>query len=276
MMRYGSVYVITNKHTGEQYVGQTRRLVSKRWDSHWRTAICEKSRKAKFQKVLLEHGKDAFTVEEIYVSFDAEDLNAAEIRIIAELNPVYNSSRGGRGLRPIIVSEETKKKRSEAAKARWADPEWKAKTVVSIKAAHNSEEARARGAALAAIYSGKNRWVGYVKPIKPVKNKSEALKKSWADESIRAKRLAGIKKYNATPEGKIARSRASTGRIMSNEVVQKVASAKWKPVFCPELQTSFLCQKYAAEVLGVKNNTVSNAISKRGKVLKKYTLVRVA
>jgi group I intron endonuclease len=142
MMRYGSVYVITNKHTGEQYVGQTRKLVSKRWDSHWRTAICEKSRKAKFQKVLLAHGKDAFTVEEVYVAFDAEDLNAAEIKIIAELNPVYNSSRGGRGLRPIIVSEETRKKRSEAAKARWADPEWKAKTVQALKGKRDSDKAR--------------------------------------------------------------------------------------------------------------------------------------
>ena len=140
-MRHGSIYVATNKHTGEQYVGQTRQLVQKRWDAHWRTATCSKARKAKFQTALLAAGKDAFVVDELFVAFDADALNNAEISLIAELKPAYNASRGGKGLRPIIVSEETKAKRSKDAKARWANPEWKAKTVISIKlAVQNSDK----------------------------------------------------------------------------------------------------------------------------------------
>jgi group I intron endonuclease len=105
-MRHGSIYVATNKHTGEQYVGQTRQLVQKRWDAHWRTATCSKARKAKFQTALLAAGKDAFVVDELFVAFDAAALNSAEILLIAELKPSYNASRGGKGLRPILVSEE--------------------------------------------------------------------------------------------------------------------------------------------------------------------------
>lgn len=141
-MRYGSIYIATNKHTGDQYVGQTRKSVQKRWDSHWRTAACTTSRKAKFQNALIEFGKDAFGVDEVFVAFDAEALNFAEIAVIADLTPAYNSSRGGKGLRPITVSGATKLKRSEAAKARWANPEWKAKTVASLKSSHDTDSAR--------------------------------------------------------------------------------------------------------------------------------------
>ena len=142
IMRHGSIYIATNRHTGDQYVGQTRKSVQKRWDSHWRTAACSTSRKAKFQNALLEFGKDSFSVEEVFVAFDAEALNHAEVAVIADLQPAYNSSRGGKGLRPITVSDATKLKRSEAAKARWANPEWKAKTVLSLKQSHDTDAAR--------------------------------------------------------------------------------------------------------------------------------------
>jgi group I intron endonuclease len=153
MMRYGSIYVATNKNTGEQYVGQTRQSVQKRWAAHWRTAICNKSKKAKFQDALVAAGQNAFSVEEVFVAFDAEKLNQAEIELISALEPTYNSSRGGKGLRPVVVSEEIKRKRSEAAKMRWANPEWKAKTVVSIQRAGKALEAKERGKKIARIGS---------------------------------------------------------------------------------------------------------------------------
>jgi group I intron endonuclease len=148
-MRHGSIYIATNKHTGDQYVGQTRKLIQKRWASHWRTATCSKSRKAKFQKALLEFGQNAFNVKEVFVAFDSEALNAAEILLIADIQPAYNSSKGGKGLRPVVVSEETRRKRSEASKARWANPEWKAKTVAALKNSNTTEAAKTRGKELA-------------------------------------------------------------------------------------------------------------------------------
>ena len=275
-MRHGSIYVATNKHTGEQYVGQTRQLVQKRWDAHWRTAACSKSRKAKFQTALLTAGKDAFVVNELFVAFDADALNSAEISLIAELKPTYNASRGGKGLRPIIVSEETKAKRSKDAKARWANPEWKAKTVISIKLASQTPEAVLRGKALAAYKGPKTRWAGHVKKERPIYDKSAAIKASWVDPVIRQKRIDGIKAASARPDVHAKRVAASTGRVMPRHVVENLARSKWKPLYCPEIQTTFLCGKYAAEYFGVLRTSVANAVKQKGKLLRKYSLEMVA
>jgi group I intron endonuclease len=275
-MRHGSIYIATNKHTGDQYVGQTRKSVQKRWDSHWRTATCSTSRKAKFQAALLEFGKDAFDVSEVFVAFDSNALNAAEISLIADIQPVYNSSRGGRGLRPVFVSEETKRKRSEAAKLRWSNPQWKAKTVESIKLAAQTPEAVARGKALQAYKGIEKRWVGHVKKERPQPDRSGALRKSWEDPSVREKRIEGLKEAFSKPDARARRVAASTGRKFTHEAIEKSARAKWKPLYCSELQTTFLCGKYAAEYLGVLHTSVSNAVKQKGKLLRKYSLEMVA
>ena len=275
-MRYGSIYIATNKHTGDQYVGQTRKLVEKRWDSHWRTAICATSRKAKFQNAIIEFGKDAFKVDEIFVAFDAEALNFAEISVIADLQPAYNSSRGGKGLRPIVVSDSTRAKRSEAAKARWANPDWKAKTVQALQAAAQTPEASARGKALRVHKGSEKRWAGHIKKERVVCNQAEKVRKSWEDPQIRQKRIDGLKLAFSTPEAKAKRIAASTGRLMSAQAIEKSARSKWKPLYCPEIKTTFLCGKYAAEYFGVLHTSISNAVKQKGKLLRKYSLEMVA
>ena len=240
MTRYGSIYVATNKHTGEQYVGQTRQSVQKRWAAHWRTAICSASRKAKFQIALTKFGQDVFDVNEMFVAFDAESLNQAEISLIAELQPAYNASKGGKGLRPVAVTEETKRKRSEAAKLRWANPDWRAKTIQSIQRAGQTPEAVERGKKIAAI----------------------GLAARWADH---------VKKQRPAPRVKACKQKRdpAIGRMLA-------AQAKWTPVYCPELQCSFLSQKAASEFLGVLRTSVTNAVKHRGRVAGKYTLEKVA
>jgi group I intron endonuclease len=240
MIRHGSIYIATNKHTGEQYVGQTRQLVQKRWDSHWKIAVCPTARKAKFQYALLKFGQDAFLVQEVFVAFDEHTLNSAEICFISELNPAYNSTRGGKGLRPIVVTEDIKRKRSEAAKARWANVEWRARTIESIKKAGQTDEARARGKCVAAIGNAA-RWEGHTKKPKP---------------------LPRVKKCKQKCDPEISKER--------------MIRAKWKPVYCPELQCSFLSQNAAAMYLGVLCTSVANAVKQKGKLLRKYSLERVA
>jgi len=56
--------------------------------------------------------------------------------------------------------------------------------------------------------------------------------------------------------------------------IDKMAKSKWKPVYCKEMQTSFLNQKYAAEYLNVVPAAVSQAIKNKGKVAN-VTLIRV-
>jgi group I intron endonuclease len=275
-MRHGSIYLATNTHTGEQYVGQTRQLVEKRWDAHWRTAICATSRKAKFQEALTTFGRNVFQVAEVFVAFDADALNAAEIALIAELQPAYNATRGGKGLRPITVSEETKRKRSEAAKARWANPQWKANTVASLQRAAKTPEAKARGRTFARKGNAA-RWENHVKATPaPARSLSEGIKLSWQDPVVRASRIEGARAAAQRPENKQRRSDASRGRKHSADTVAKMARTKWKPVYCRELQCSFLSQKAAAEYLGVLRTSVTNAVKQKGRVSRMYTLEMVA
>lgn len=275
-MRHGSIYLATNTHTGDQYVGQTRQLVEKRWDAHWRTATCTTSRKAKFQEALTTFGRDVFQVAEVFVAFDADALNAAEIALIAELQPAYNATRGGKGLRPITVSEETKRKRSDAAKVRWSNPQWRAKTVASIQRASQAPEAKDRGRTVASIGNAA-RWANHVKtPPASARSLSEGIRMSWQNPVVRASRIEGARSAAQRPENKQRRSAASRGRTHSAATVAKIAQTKWKPVYCRELQCSFLSQKAAAEYFGVLKTSVANAVKQKGKVARMYTLEMVA
>lgn len=277
MQRVGSIYTVTNQHTGEQYVGQTLRSVKKRWDAHWRTAICAKARKAKFQNAILAFGKEAFVVEEVYVAFDEDALNVAEMKFISELHPSYNATAGGKGMRKAVISDATKKLRADAARLRWSNPEWKAKTLKSSAAARNTPDAIAQRAAMNACRPPKKKWV---KP--PVVNrrtpqeKAAALAASWADPIVRQKRIDGQRKAFSTPEVRARLSAALTGRVMPRTAVEKSARAKWKPLYCPEIQVSFLCGKFTAEYFGVLRTSVANAVKQKGKLLRKYSLEMVA
>jgi hypothetical protein len=53
------------------------------------------------------------------------------------------------------------------------------------------------------------------------------------------------------------------------------ARLKWKPVYCPQLEFSFLSRKAAAEHLGVLRTSISNAIKQKGVVAKMYTMESV-
>jgi len=153
MMRYGSIYIATNTVTGEQYVGQTRQKVARRWKTHINTANSKVAHKYKLSKAIIEYGKDVFKFDEIFSAFDAETLNLVEIKFIAELSPAYNISKGGAGHRGVVPSPEVCKARSERLKRQWADPAWKAKQIEKLKQLSSSPEAMERGRCVAAIGS---------------------------------------------------------------------------------------------------------------------------
>ncbi len=240
MERYGSVYLVTNTVTQEQYVGQTRQKVKRRWNCHVNTANSNVTKKYRLSQAILAHGREVFSFTEVYTAFDAAALNAFEIACIAELNPSYNITKGGAGHRGVSPSQQVRRNTSIRVKALWADPEWRRVNVEKNKAACQTPEARERGMALQRFNGGAVRWAGHVKKVKL------------------APRVRKVKVSRA-PE---------IGRDIA-------ARAKWKPVLCPELKISFLCQKYAAEYLGVLHTSVSMAVKRKGKVCGQYTLVRV-
>lgn len=240
MQRYGSVYLVTNTVTKEQYVGQTRQKPERRWKTHINTANSAVAPKYLLAQAILKYGTEVFRFSEVFCAFDADALNSAEIEWIAAVAPAYNITKGGAGHRGVVASPEVCKARSERIKRKWADPVWRAAQVEKLKQLAATPEAVARGRAVAAIGIAA-RWAKHVKKPKPLA------------------RIKAVKPRKDPVAGKL-----------------RAARAKWKPVLCPELQVSFLSQKFAAEQLGVLTTSVANALKTKGKVNKMFTLIRVA
>tara|TARA_Y100001938_G_scaffold12251_1_gene15289 strand:+ start:665 stop:1114 length:450 start_codon:yes stop_codon:yes gene_type:complete len=109
------IYKITNKITGAKYVGFTSmKRVNDRWSSH--KCKARAGEKSKLYSNIRKYGPDAFLIEVIYEGIDAldreDDLIKAEG---ANLNMVKGGSANQLG-RTWKLSEETKRKQSEARK----------------------------------------------------------------------------------------------------------------------------------------------------------------
>lgn len=119
------------------------------------------------------------------------------------------------------------------------------------------------------------RWIGHVKKVRPPHCASTARKQEWADPEVRRRRVEGLKRALASPEVKARQSAASTGRRISKEAVARSARAKWRPLYCQELQVCFLSQAHAAAHFGVVRSAVTNAVKQGCKIQRAYTLQRL-
>ena len=125
------IYKITNKINGKAYIGQTIQDVEKRWRRH--CSNCEN--KSAISKAIKKYGKDNFTFEVIEENIDnIELLNSLEVHYISVLNTMYpsgyNLMLGGDNR---TLSDETRKKMSEAKKEKPMSDEHKQKIREGIK-----------------------------------------------------------------------------------------------------------------------------------------------
>ena len=153
MNRYGSIYVVTNTATGEQYVGQTRQKALRRWKCHINTANSKVAAKHKLATAIIQHGEAVFKFEEVFTAFTPEALNEAEVLMIADLQPVYNIAKGGAGHRGVVPSPDVCAKRSERLKRQWQNPEWRQQQIEKIKLLASTPEAKERGRQVARLGS---------------------------------------------------------------------------------------------------------------------------
>lgn len=115
---YGFIYITTNLINGMRYLGQ--RKFSDGWQNYLGSGNW-------FKKALEKYGRENFKKDIILICYSDEELNQAEYDLSILFDVVvsedwYNLVLGGgtsRGWRP---SEETKRKQSEKAKERFADP----------------------------------------------------------------------------------------------------------------------------------------------------------
>ncbi len=108
-MAYGVIYKITDTTNGKPYIGQTTRTVEERFKEHTESPYL-------IGIAIRAHGVENFTIEVIAECETQEELNAQEIRFIAEYDSMapkgYNCTSGGEG---GLLCEETKAKLREIA-----------------------------------------------------------------------------------------------------------------------------------------------------------------
>lgn len=86
----GYVYIITNKITGDTYIGATIRPIKKRWKYH----RMEKRRGTSALHIAMRQYKsENFSIEEIASAIYTADLTLLETDLIEEYQPTYNCIR---------------------------------------------------------------------------------------------------------------------------------------------------------------------------------------
>jgi group I intron endonuclease len=84
------IYLITNKKTGDRYIGKTSQTIDQRWYQHQKNA--EYGHDTYLYRAIRKYGVDTFTVE--YLS---DGLDEEEIALIEYHQPEYNMTAGGTG-----------------------------------------------------------------------------------------------------------------------------------------------------------------------------------
>lgn len=144
-----SLYVVTNKVNGKQYVGMTEKTLSKRRSAH--RAAMQAGSHYKFHNALRKHGLDNFDWEVVACAETRESGAAAEIDLIKQMRPEYNLTAGGEGVsmkregEALRVCQETIKR---AGEIRRQNPNWREenrKTTAESWQRHEVREARVAG-----------------------------------------------------------------------------------------------------------------------------------
>ena len=128
------IYFILNKLTGKYYVGQTIRTPNDRWLSHKSDASRRRFKKNHFHNSLRKYGFENFEIRTLFVCYDRQTLNEAEVYFISFLNSNdsrfgYNGSSGGES---PVLTPETRVKMSEAGRGKKQHPDHVLKRSLAI------------------------------------------------------------------------------------------------------------------------------------------------
>jgi group I intron endonuclease len=114
-----SIYLITNKANGKVYVGQTQKTVEFRWRQHVTTAA--RKNNMLIYRAIAKYGAEVFevkTLEAVETKNQANWLESFYIGVTKANNPEfgYNLTAGGEGTVGLKFSDEHRKNLSEAHK----------------------------------------------------------------------------------------------------------------------------------------------------------------
>lgn len=230
-MRAGSIYMLTNRATGDTYIGMTTQDVADRWREHTYRANGVNCR-TWLHRAIRKYGAGAFSVTEIASAFTQEALAASEIEIIRDRHPTYNQSHGGEGTAGRKFSPDVVALRNAKLRGLTKSPEARARISSGCKAAMTPE----RREQVVARLETARLLVDEKKRVAAVRKASSG--RVWSEES-RAKLSASC-----------------MGRRYSDEVINRMRRSKMRPVVCVTNGQQYDNAKEAAQSLGVGHRSV--------------------
>lgn len=121
----GVIYKITCTSNNKIYIGQTKHSSNHRWNQHVYEALTPNVKQCRLlNRSISKYGRENFIVEDLMESSDVEELNEWEIFYIEWFDAMntevgMNLNSGGR--KNHVISEDTRKKLSEAIKGKPKD-----------------------------------------------------------------------------------------------------------------------------------------------------------
>lgn len=145
LTRSAIVYIVTNKLNGKRYVGITTQPLRRRLIEHFCHAKKNKNNGA-FYRAIRKYGQGAFTAEIVLRCKTCIIATEEEIRLIKELKPEYNSTLGGDGRLGGYLTENGRRRISEANSGKQYRLGMKAskETIDLIRVAQLTDEAKER------------------------------------------------------------------------------------------------------------------------------------
>lgn len=205
----GKVYSLHDPETDElRYIGQTRRTLQKRLKSHMYFAK-EVRNKTSYVKCWLISLNGRFPdIRLICTATTQDELNDLEIKTIKEMREtgrrLVNLDAGGKGSERPPVSDETRRKMSEAQKGKKRSPEAIAKTAAAHRGIPLSEATKKK---MSATKLGK-------KVTDETKKKmSDKAKEHWMNPAIVAKMIDGRAGRKPSEETKARMSASHKARL---------------------------------------------------------------
>lgn len=246
------VYKHTNKINGKVYIGITCQRPKRRWQN----GIGYKPKKdenghekpSRFWNAIQKYGWDGFDHLVLVRGLTEDEAKWLEIQLIAAYDSTnrekgYNVSKGG-----DTVSEETRRKLSEANKGKTHSEETKKKLSESHKGKTLSEETKQK---LSEINKGK------IFSEETRQKLSEANKGKTLSDETRRKISEAQKGKTLSEETKLKISEANKGRIISEETKKKLSKINSKTVICLTTGECFGSAHEAGERYGVSFSDVA-------------------
>lgn len=144
-----SLYVVTNKKNGKQYVGMTSLQPEQRWQLHCSEAKGGRTSRI-FCHALRKYGETGFDWDVVASAVTPEHGAHAERTLIAQLQPAYNMTDGGEGtagMHPIARA-----RKSQSLVEHWSDPEVHARRSASQQIAQKNVDQVVKGQKISASH----------------------------------------------------------------------------------------------------------------------------